>query len=176
VFSSLRARSLIKSRDIKNTVKRLTRIHKASINQNPFIILIPKIKRIHATIRPVILASHIAENDFSNPIFTDFLRFSHVLSSSFILSNMRIFASIAIPIDNTSPAIEARVRTTPNCLRIASVITIYINNATAAINPESLYINIRNNKIDIKPIIPARIIFSKEFCPSFASIVRSLVR
>jgi len=86
--------------------------------------LIPKIKRIPATIRPVIFASHIAENDFSKPILTASLSFSHFFISSFTLSNIKIFASIAIPIESTSPAIEARVRTIPNCLRIASVITI----------------------------------------------------
>jgi hypothetical protein len=105
-------------------VKRLTSIQRANINQNPLIILIPNIKRIAATISPVIFASQIAENDLSNHVLTASLRSAHFLSSSFTLSNMSIFASIAIPIESTNPAIEARVNTTPNCLSIASVIAI----------------------------------------------------
>ena len=49
-----------------------------------------------------------------------------------------ILASMAIPIESTNQAIEAKVNTTPNCFSIAKVITTYINNATAAISPENL--------------------------------------
>lgn len=75
---------------------------------------------------------------------------------------MRIFASMAIPIESTSQAIEARVSTIPNCLRIARVIAIYINRATAAIRPESLYIYIRKSSIETNQRIQAKIIFSRE--------------
>jgi hypothetical protein len=99
-------------------------IPKPRMNQNPLIRFIPNTKRMRATIRPVIFASQIAENDLSNHIFTDSRIVFHCLSSSFTLSNMRIFASIAIPIERTKPAIEARVRTTQNCFKIANVMTI----------------------------------------------------
>ena len=105
---------------------------------NHLIIFIPNIKRIPATINPVILASQIAEKDLSNHICTASLNFSHFLNSSFILSKMMIFASIAIPIESTNHAIDARVKTIPNCFNIASVIAIYINNASAAITHDNL--------------------------------------
>ena len=64
--------------------------------------------------------------------------FSPFLSSSFILSKIRIFASIAIPIERTKPAIEASVNTTQNCFKTASIIATYTKSASAAISPENL--------------------------------------
>jgi hypothetical protein len=71
----------------------------------------------------VILASQIAENDLLKPSVTASLSCCHFLSSSFTLSNMIILASIAIPIERTNHAIEAKVSTIQNCFNIASVIT-----------------------------------------------------
>jgi len=66
-----------------------------------------------ATINPVICPSHIALNDCSNPSFKALSIFAPSLISSFILSKISIFASIAIPIERIRPAIEARVRIIP---------------------------------------------------------------
>lgn len=83
---------------------------------------IQNIKSMIETISPVIFASHIAEKELSNPSFTAASIFFCVLNLSLILSKIMIFASIAIPIDNTKPAIDASVNTIQNCFKIASVI------------------------------------------------------
>lgn len=87
---------------------------------------------------PVICVSQIAENDPENQIRSASSSFSPFRSSSFIRSKIKIFASIAIPIESTSPAIEASVRTTQNCFKIARVATTYMSSARAATNHEAL--------------------------------------
>jgi len=90
--------------------------------------------------KPVTFESHIALHDLSNHTFTALSRSFPSLISALTLSNISIFASIAIPTESMRPAIEARVSTIPKVLSIASTITIYINSAIAAINHVNLYV------------------------------------
>jgi hypothetical protein len=123
----------------------------ANINQNHLIIFIQKTNNIIATTNPVTFESHIADHDFLNHILQALCIFSQFFNSSLILSNINIFASIAIPIDNINHAIDAIVKTIANDLITVKTNTIYINNAILAINHENLYIIIKNISINIKP-------------------------
>lgn len=93
------------------------------MSQNHLIILIPNTKSMIETISPVRLESQIALKEESNHFCTACSSLFHLRISSFILSNISIFASIAIPIDRTSPAILASVRTIPAYFKIAKIIT-----------------------------------------------------
>lgn len=123
---------------MKYTLNRETIIPSHSISQKPFIIFIPNINNIKATINQVRLASHIAENDCVNQSSTASLSFFLFLNSSFMRSNISMLASIAIPRDSTSHAIDASVRTTENCLSIKSTMTTYIKSDTAEITQQNL--------------------------------------
>gem|GEM_PF-621264 len=93
-------------------VIKLTIIQIPNIKPNHLIIFTQKINKIIEIISPVILESHIADQELSNQICIDFFLscFKLFLNSSFILSKIKILASIAIPIDKISPATEARVK------------------------------------------------------------------
>ena len=67
---------------------------------------------------PVRLLSQIADHDFLNHLLLASLSEVVFLNSSFILSNISIFASIVIPIESMSHATEASVRTIPSVLII----------------------------------------------------------
>jgi hypothetical protein len=86
--------------------------------------LIPNINRIIATINQVTLLSQIADQDFLNPVFVACTISSHAFNSSLTLSKIRIFESIAIPILNIKPAIDARVRVIQRDFIITRTITI----------------------------------------------------
>jgi len=111
------------------------------------IIFTQNINNIRATISHVKLESQMAVHDFLNPIVVASSNFFHFFTSSLILSNISIFASIAIPIDRIKPAMDARVRTIHNVFIIVSTNIIYINKLIDAIRPEALYIKIINIKI-----------------------------
>jgi hypothetical protein len=115
-----------------------TIIQIASINQNHLIIFIPNINKINATINQVTFESQIADQDFLNHITVESFKFFHSFNSSFILSKIRILASIAIPTESISHAIDARVNTTQSHLIIVKTIAIYISKATADINQANL--------------------------------------
>lgn len=76
-------------------------------------------KRMKAETKDVTCESHIALHDFSNPRMVASMRLCFSRRASFILSNIRIFASIASPMDRIMPAIDARVRTMPKDFTIA---------------------------------------------------------
>ncbi len=99
----------ISTLDTHITVNRETIIQIANIKPNPLIRLIQNTNRIIATMSPVTFESHIADHDFLNQVLAALVRDSHFFNSSLILSNIKILASIAIPIERISPAIEARV-------------------------------------------------------------------
>jgi len=158
------------------TEKSETNIPKPSINQNPLIRLIPKMNSISATMNPVRLLSQIADQDFLKPSLLACLSEVVFLNSSLILSNIRILASIAIPIDSINPATEARVKTIPSVLTIDNTNITYINSDIDARTPETLYMDIKNTKIRTKPVTQAISNFSSELDPSFESIDCSEVR
>lgn len=124
--------------EIHITEKSETNIPIASMSPNHLIKLIPNIYKIIATIRPVTFESHIAVHDFLNHILAALLIFSQAVSSSLILSKIKILASIAIPIDKIKPATEARVRVTHRNFMTDNIIATYISSATEAKNPEVL--------------------------------------
>jgi len=88
--------------------------------------------------KPVTLLSHIADHDFLNQTSTESAIFFHDFNSSLILSKINIFASIAIPIDNISHAIDARVKTVQNTFTTVRTSITYINRETEAIKPDNL--------------------------------------
>jgi len=143
----LLAAKKIRILEIHITEKSETIIQIANINPNPLIKLIQKINRIIATISPVTFESQIADQDFLNQILAALAIFSHLLSSSLILSNIKILASIAIPIERIKPAIEARVRVIQRTLIIVRIIATYNRRAIEARKPDNLYTNIKNIKI-----------------------------
>jgi hypothetical protein len=123
---------------INITENRLTIIQIANIKPNHFIIFTQKINSIIEIISHVTFESHIADHDFTNQILIDFSKLFHIFNSSFILSNISILASIAIPIDKISPAIDAKVKTIHNNFIIDKTKTIYISKAIEAIKPDNL--------------------------------------
>jgi hypothetical protein len=138
LFLILSANSIIKTLDIHIAENKETTIQIASINQNHLIKLIPKIYKIIATKNQVRFESQIADQDFLNQILLASIKSLPFLSSSLILSKIRIFASIAIPIDNINHATEAKVRVTQNDFIIVKTITTYKNNEIEDIKPENL--------------------------------------
>jgi hypothetical protein len=138
LFFTTFANNNIKTRLIHITEKRETIIQIARINPNHLIKLIPKINKITATINHVTLLSQIADQDFLNHIFVASIKFFQFFISSFTLSNIKILASIAIPILSIKPAIDASVRVIQIDFTIISTITIYKNSDKEAIKPDSL--------------------------------------
>jgi len=63
----------------------------------------------------------MADHDRSKPIWIAFARDSFLRSSSFVRSKIRMFASIARPIERMRPAIEERVRTIQKSFTILMV-------------------------------------------------------
>jgi intein-encoded DNA endonuclease-like protein len=95
-----------------------------SISQNHFIRFIQNINKTNATSIQVICPSHIALKDCSNQFFRAISIDLLSRNSSLIRSNIRIFASIAIPSERIKPAIEASVRTIQRDLTIARTMMI----------------------------------------------------
>ena len=116
------ARNKINILETHIAVKSETTIQIASIAQNHFIIFIPKINKISATKSQVIFESQIAVQECLNQVFIASFIFFHCWNSYFILSNIRIFASIAIQIDIINQAIEARVKTIQSAFTINKTI------------------------------------------------------
>lgn len=90
-----------------------------------------------ALVKEVMCESQIADQDFPNPTIIAFSTSTPLRSSSFVRSNIRIFASMASQIERMIPAIEARVRTIPNDFTIARSMSPYITSAIPAISPET---------------------------------------
>jgi hypothetical protein len=153
-----------------------TIIPRANIRPNPLIRFTQNINNIIATINHVKFESQIADHDCLKPIAVASLSFFHFVISTLILSNIRIFASIAIPIDNIKPAIDASVNTIQSVLIIDNTITTYKNKATEATKPHNLYTTIKNKNIIANHVTHAITNFSSDSQPILESIVFSLVR
>jgi len=115
-----------------------TTIQIASINQNHFIKFIQKINNITETINHVTFESQIADHDFLNHTSVEFNILFHFFNSSFILSKIRILASIAIQRDKINQAIEARVKTIQRDLTSDNIIITYIKSEIDAANQDNL--------------------------------------
>ena len=77
--------------------------------------------------------------------------------SSLILSNIKTFASTAIPTVNIIPAIPGNVRVAPNKVKIPTKRNKLIINVKFAIKPKILYLIIINIITNMKPIINDKI-------------------
>ncbi|MDR3150156.1 MAG: hypothetical protein LBU14_00505 [Candidatus Peribacteria bacterium] len=93
----------------------------ASIRPKPFIIFIQNTKSIIAVIIHVKFESQIADQDSLNQASVASNIVSQSFNFSIILSNIKIFASIAIHIDNITHAIAAIVNTTQQTFAIANI-------------------------------------------------------
>ena len=95
-----------------------------SVTANPLIVPIPDKYSTTQVMIVVTLESRIAEKAFLKPESTDaFIVFPRFISS-FILSNMITFASTAIPIERTIPAIPERLKFILNMLKIHAMIAM----------------------------------------------------
>lgn len=104
--------------DTHIAVNNETIIQIANIAQNHFIKFIQNMNNISAIKSQVIFESQIADQELLNHISNESFILFHKASSAFILSKIRIFASIAIHIDSISHAIDAKVNTIPNIFTI----------------------------------------------------------
>ena len=86
---------------------------KDKVIEKPLIGPEPNTKSSNAAINVVIFASRIVEIALSNPFFTANIGLLDFVSSSFILSKTTTFASPAIPIVKTIPAIPGNVKVDP---------------------------------------------------------------
>lgn len=91
---------------------------------NHLIIFIQNIISMIEVINQVKWVSQIADHDLSNQSFIALSSLCHNVNSSFILANINIFESIAIPTESISPAIEARVRVSQKDFTKASSMVI----------------------------------------------------
>ena len=132
------------------------------------IVPVPKIPSTIAAIIVVILPSIIAESAFLKPFpiaeRTDLPR----PISSLIRVNIITFASTAIPIESTIPAIPGRVSVICKSCKSTSSITTYAIRAKLEASPGILYTTIINKNTMAKPIRPAKREVSSAVSPSFA--------
>ncbi|MDR2640509.1 MAG: hypothetical protein LBC61_04260 [Candidatus Peribacteria bacterium] len=148
----------------------------ANISPKPFIIFIQNTNKIKATKSPVKFESQIADQDSLNQKSVESKILYPSLNFSLTLSNINIFASIAIQMDNITQAIEAIVSTIQNIFTIAKSNIAYIKSAIEAISPASLYVRNKKTKISKNPEIQATISFHSEEIQILLSIVFSLVK
>ena len=82
--------------------------------------------------------SKILVKALSKPEFIAVKSVLPALSSSFVLSKIKMLASTAIPIESIKPAMPARVSVTGTALNIANRNKPYKHSATSAITPGAL--------------------------------------
>ena len=84
----------------------------AKVRANPRICPVPKLKRMAQVISEEMLESRIEDQALSNPAKSDSSLGLPHLTSSLILSKIKMLASTAMPIERTKPAIPANVKVT----------------------------------------------------------------
>ena len=119
-FANFGATAITRTLDTHIAENKETIIQIQSITQNPFIRFIQNMKSITAETKDVTCESHMADQDLSNQMFIDFNTSVFALISSLDLSNIRMFASMASPMESISPAIDDRVSTIQLIFTIAS--------------------------------------------------------
>jgi len=107
-----------------------------SVIEKPLIGPEPNANSNTAAIRVVILASSIVDIALSKPFFTIWKTFFCFYLSSLILSKIRTFASTAIPIVNTIPAIPGNVNVAPIVPNNEIIINKFTINETLARAPK----------------------------------------
>ena len=120
-------------------VNKLTITPKAKVAEKLCTIVAPNVSANQNNIAHVInvdtLPSLIAGHARLKPMFIEDNNVRPALSSSFIRSNIRIFASTAIPIESIVAATPDNSRVIPINLNIANNRVAYIKRASPAINP-----------------------------------------
>ena len=134
-------------------------------------VLSPKMNKIIATNKVVMLASIIVPIEAVLPFLYASLSSFLTLNSSRILVKLITLASTAIPIPSNIAAIPGNVKTPPINQKIKNVKNVYNIIPNDAINPANRYITTINNMIHPIPIIPAINVFCSEFSPKLASTV-----
>ena len=94
------------------------------VRAKPFIILVPIQKRMPAVIKLEMLESLIDNHARLNPSEMTDCKFFPFFNSSFILSNIKILASTAMPTDKMNPAMPAAVKVTGMSLNKARIIMV----------------------------------------------------
>ena len=123
---------------IKIAVNMAHMIPMLKVIANPLIGPEPILASTNAAMSVVIFASIIVINARLYPDLTADIAFFPKLNSSFILSKIITFESIAIPIVRISPAIPGKVRVAPRMDRRDRIKITFKNNDIFAINPEIL--------------------------------------
>ena len=95
-----------------NEVNKLINTPIPNVAAKPFTKFVPNKNNTKQLTRVVIWPSTIDELALSKPLSIDLVRVLPSYSSSLILSNIRIFASTAIPILNMRPDIPGKVKVT----------------------------------------------------------------
>ena len=115
---------------MKIAVKSEVIIPISNVVANPFIGPVPNVYKISAVSPVVMFASNIEDKAFENPSLTDSFKPLPLISSSRTRSYISTFASTAIPIVNTIPAIPGRVSTAPKPESIPKINKILSKSAT----------------------------------------------
>ena len=126
---------------IKYTEKRVVNIPIPNVREKPLIGPEPIKNKITAAISVVIFASRIAVLDFVYPLSKAKKLFFSFFNSSFILSNIKTFASTAIPTVKIIPAIPGNVKVASKIVRIQTKKNKLIIRVKLVINPNILYLN-----------------------------------
>jgi len=98
-----------------------TKTPTASASANPLIRLVVKKYNTKQVISVEIFESRIEGQALLNPSLIARSNFFPARNSSFILANIKILASTAMPTDKINPTIPVKVMVTPSSLKSASV-------------------------------------------------------
>ena len=104
--------------NLRKVLEQLSEVNKLintpipKVAEKPLTKFVPRINKTMQLIKVVMCPSIIEEFALKNPLSIDLIKVLPFLSSSLILSKIKIFASTAIPILNISPAIPGRVKVT----------------------------------------------------------------
>ena len=147
---------------------------------NPLIGPAPIKNRINAINNDVIFASIILDKALLNPLFVITFIFEFTADSSLILSNIKIYESMLIPIVKIIPAIPDNVSVTFNIDIILIINVIFIIKAIVDISPSFLYLIIMNRVIIINESINDFTLFLILSSPNdgpiiFSSIIDNVV-
>ena len=102
----------------------LIRIPTPNVRANPLIMLVPIQKRMPAVIKLEMLESLMESHARLKPSETADCKFFPFFNSSFILSNIKMLASTAMPTDRMNPAMPAAVKVTGMSLNKAKIIMV----------------------------------------------------
>ena len=94
------------------------------VSANPFIKLVPNQKRIADVIKLDMFESRIEGHALPKPSVKAFFKLLPIFFSSLKRSNIKMFASTAVPIYRIKPAMPAALKVTEISLKIVSIKTV----------------------------------------------------